>query len=352
MGLKAKVVQAYKPAGFIFAPSKCVYYPTLPDFQKALRAQEQATALLDSQVITDLDIDGNLIGTEDMFGDAAPLRLSRNAFSDLCRLSKIGESFVKRRSLINENLTLALMRDCINHEFRDGDYKLLVNTTDRRVESIVEADSHAHLSNAKALEYALSVQNGLTLSQAWIDGASARFALLDKQRPATVRVGDVVHFGVSIKSYLSKGTGFFDVIDYNERLVCSNGMLRTSNGAIEEVPMVSDIRFNLQRAILGSHKRSSNLAPRLQFAATKLLTAEDVRDVRKFLEDSVNGGSPKFAQKIIERATKDSVAEGRDACEPTLWNFVNAVTEAAHDTDSLTRRDTLESMGYNLLTLI
>lgn len=349
MSLKDKVKVALNRSGFEFARASTVHYSTLPDFQKALKSQEQATALLDSQIVTDLDIDGNLLGTEEP--GMEPLRLSRDAFSDLCRLSKIGESFAKRRATLNENLTLALMRDCISHEFRDGDFRLVVNTEHRRVEGIVESKGYAHLPNAKALEYAMSTQESLTLSQAWIEGADTRFALLNKNRPTEVRKGDIVHFGVNVGSSLAKN-GMFAVTDYNERLVCTNGMLRRQEGMVARIPHSGDVRFNLQRAILTSHDRSGGLGAKMKTASTQLLTAANIRTLRQYLEDPKFGGSPSLSAKVTKAAMREATAEGRSEEEPTHWNFVNAVTAEAHETASMTKRESLEALGFSILSAI
>jgi hypothetical protein len=347
MALKDRVSSNVAVApGFNLAPIQTVRYSTLPDFQKALKAQETATTLLDSRIVTDIDIDGNLIGTdEDGF---APLRLSKNAFSDLCRHAKIGESFVKRRVDLNENLTLALMRDCISHEFRDGDFRLIVNTDARRVEGIVEAAGYVHLPNAKCLEYAMATQKDLALSQAWIEGAETRFALIDKKKPFEARKGDIINFGVSVGSFL-KNNGLFTVTDYNERLVCTNGMMRREEGLVANITHSGDLKFDLQRAVVTSHTRSSSIIGKIKESTTKLLRAEEIRKIRLSLTDTKLGGSPSFAMKITKAAMIEAEAEGRTAEEPTLWNFVNAVTAAAHDTSTLIRRTAYESMGYAVL---
>lgn len=46
---------------------------------------------------------------------------------------------------------------------------------------------------------------------------------------------------------------------------------------------------------------------------------------------------------------REANRENRQEEEVTLWNFVNGITEAAHEAPSLHRKVEIESLGYRTL---
>ena len=89
--------------------------------------------------------------------------------------------------------------------------------------------------------------------------------------------------------------------------------------------------------------------PAMEAAARHLLLEPEVDAIRKWLQHSKNGGSSSLDVKVVKSAMREALNEGKPEGEISLWNFVNGITEAAHDTDVLARRVELEAMGYKAL---
>jgi len=175
-----------------------------------------------------------------------------------------------------------------------------------------------------------------------------RMTVVDGLEQIEARVGDIVRFGVDVRNAIN-GDSATHVCDYNERLVCANGMRCTERGAQQHIRHVGDSHELVQQAVNASAERSKLLVPRIQAATEQYLTAPDLRRVKGYIGQPKNGGGPTLENKVVRMAVEESKKEGKGDGEITLWNVVNGVTEAAHDAKSLGRRTEIESLGYAVL---
>jgi hypothetical protein len=118
---------------------------------------------------------------------------------------------------------------------------------------------------------------------------------------------------------------------------------------MEKIRHVGDAEFEVQKAIVKSAQRAEAIAPMLVQAAGRLLTANEVRAVKRFVSDPQNGGSPKLDHQVTQVAMVEAVKEGRDEAEVTLWNFVNGITQLAKEPKSVHRMVELEGLAFKTL---
>lgn len=350
MGLKDKVrsgISTAAASGFQLIKPTAQRFTALEGFQQAVQDQADHATLIDASILQSVDIDGRIVGSG--YGSEDDFQLSHAAFSDLCHFCKIPVSFIKRRAVKNEALALEIISDCLAHEFGSGSGRsLVVDTKSGRVDGIVGTETYAPISNAEVLGYGLTASPDLDFASGWLEGPNMRFSTLLKGDATEAQVGDVVAFGSSIWNAVN-GDASVLIADYNERKVCTNGMIRRDAQHTERVIHRGDVGFGVQSAVVRSANRAAEVLPLIQAAAATLLEPSQVRAVRSFISDSKQGGSPSLDNKVVEAVVRESKQEGREEGEVTLWNFVNGITEAAHDTSSMNRRAELEGLGFRTL---
>ena len=352
MSLKDKVRHGLTPAtpgGFQLVRPPLHHFTAIEGMLTACKEQADNVTLIDASILENVDIDGRLIGSGKGADD--DLRLSHAAFGDLCHFAKVPVSFIKRRAKLNEALALEVLRDCISHEFQYGaDRQLVVDLRDHRIEGIVGAETYSPLGNAQVLDFAMTAMPGLEFTAGWLEGPRLRVSATSPEGTfeSPVKVGDIVKFGVDVHNSIN-GDQSCSVADYNHRLKCTNGMIGRDKTHCEHIVHRGDVQFNVQSAVVRAAERAPVMASIMQKAASTLLQPSEVRALRAWLKDPKNGGNPSLDGKVVEAAMREAQYEGREEDEVTLWNFVNGITEAAHDTKSLNRRSELEAMGYRTL---
>jgi hypothetical protein len=348
MNLKDQIRSGFSPdpiSGFALATPTLERFTNLESFQTAVIEQRESTHRLNADWLTGVDLDGKLDGT----GGHA-LHLSKAAFGDLCHFCKIPVSFAKQLSRENENLTLDLFSDRIRTTFHTNEDKVLViDSRTGRIEGITGRESYTPLANAEVLDYVLSSNTELEMSNAWLEGPKARMTFIDGKRSFEPSVGDVVHIGTSIQTS-TNGDSAVHICDYNERLVCTNGMTAKDRIHSERIIHRGDVAFNVQKAILNSKNRSSQMVPMMKAAVEQYLDVSDIQRIRTFIGDPKNNGNGSLEERAVGYALAESQRGGRDEGAVTLWDFVNGVTEAAHDTRTIHRRGELENLGYRVLS--
>jgi len=160
-----------------------------------------------------------------------------------------------------------------------------------------------------------------------------------------------VNLGISVENAIN-GNRSFLVDQYNERLVCTNGMLRRGRGHTSRIPHQGDIELKAQQAVVQAADQAIEMVPLMRHSAERLMMPDDIRKARRVIGDTTRGGGRSLSATVVQSAMRESATEGRQAEEVTLWNFVNGVTEAAHSAKSLQRRVQIESLGFDLLRTV
>jgi hypothetical protein len=303
----------------------------------AVKRQAGATELLDSDFLSGIDTDGR-IGGSDIF-------LSKAAFGDLCHFTHVPVSFIKKLAEEDDTLALDVISSRIATTFHQAGRKLVLNTEERRVEGIVSADVYSPLRNVEMVHYILGSSPDLVVSGGWLEGQNMRVTAVDNRHRVEVQKGDIVRFGVEGSNAIG-GDGSAIIVEYNERLVCTNGMRRAERGAIQRIMHRGDVQALTQKAVIGAVARATSLLPKLQASAKKYLNAADVHQMRRFVTDPKNGGGPTIAKRMVEGAVKTAQQFGRDDEHVVAWDMVNGITEAAHETKSIQRRAEVEGLAY------
>jgi hypothetical protein len=167
------------------------------------------------------------------------------------------------------------------------------------------------------------------------------------EKPVEVRKGDVVHVGVSIENAIH-GDRSLKVREYNERLVCTNGMTAVNEGSQVAIVHRGDIEFNAAQAIVQAATHAEEVLVRAGIAVDRYMFLNDVRAMQHYLTNAKAGGAGVSAT-ATRVAQEEAEKEGRAPEETTLWNWTNAVTEQAHGAPSLQRRVALEGLGHSVL---
>ncbi len=314
-----------------------------PDaFLKALKDQAGSTALIPgAKLSTEINLEGDVGKTGG--------RLSKAAFGDLCHWTKTPVSFVKRLARLDEGLALDVLATMIRSSFRTGPEKqLVIDVREGRIEGIVGKDTYSHVSNAEVVEWALSATPDLGMSQGWVFGPMMRMTCVSEQRKVEPVEGDIVRMGMTLQNAVH-GDCSARVSDYAFRLKCLNGMTAREHQHTEAIRHVGDVKFNVQKAIVGAADRSMHIAPYMMTAAKKLLGPEGIKAVRQWIAKPKSGGSPSLDDKATMIAQEEAMDEGRPAEEVTLWGFVNGITATAKDAKTINRQTELEALGYRTL---
>lgn len=347
MSLKAQLRKAItgggvQESGFHLTKPDVQHFKTADGLFKAVREQSDSIARVHANDdVRAIDCDGKVLGTD--------WHLSQAAFSDLCHWTGIPVSFIKVLAKVDEPQALDVVQTMLRSAFRPGVAKdLVIDTRYNRIEGIVGTDTYSPISNSDALEYALSASNDLTLSNGWMSGPNMRATVVSGKREEA-KVGDVVRFGVNLENALH-GDRSLKVAEYMERLSCTNGAISRDRGREVHIIHRGDVQFETQKAVVAAAYRSEQILPLIQRAATHLMGVEEIIQFGTFTKDTKNGGSETLWPKVVTQAKQEARDDGRKEEEVTLWNFVNAITQAAHDTTSLARRGELEAMGYKALS--
>lgn len=348
MGLKASLKAAMvgdqipDVGGFNLPKPTPIHFKNQEPFRKAIKEQADAIAIIDADdnVLNHVDIDGKL-GKGD-------LHLSQAAFGDLCHFSGVPVSFAKRLAKLDEPVALDVIEVCIRRSFHRGPPKsLIVDSRNGRIEGIVGKETYSPISNLDVLEAALASSADLHLSNGWIAGPNMRLTVISSDAKEA-QLGDVVRFGVSVENSLHGDRALF-IRDYSERLSCTNGATATDPEHVEQIIHRGDVHFECQKAVVMSAKRSEFILPLMRRAAVHLMGYEEINLFGAWTKDAKNGGNDTLWGVVKKEAKRAALDEGRTEEEVTLWNFVNGITQSAHDASTLGRRQELEAMGYKSL---
>jgi hypothetical protein len=334
--------------GFSFSQPSMKRFATLDGYTTALTQQKKDTLRLNADFLSGVTLDGHILD-KGMDSTTGNLRLSNAAFGDLCHFANVPVAFVKSMAKQSESLAMEMLDERIKTHFHGGDDKVFViDTANNRINGIVPINASQHLDNLDVLDMMTASNEGLEFSRGWMEGPKARMTFKDVTKPFEPAVGDVVHIGTAVTTGIN-GNQAVHVCDYTERLVCTNGMVAMDKGHSQRISNVGDVKFNVAQAVLTSGKRSMFMIPLMQAATSKFLDVSETRDIREFIAQPQNGGSPTLSDKVAEYALAESRVYGRDEGACTLWDFVNGVTEAAHGTKTINRRSELETMGFKVL---
>ena len=329
-------------AGFQLEKPTARHYTKHEPFREALKEQKETVVLLEADPVHEIGINGEVGGTD--------WRLSHAAFGDLCHFTKTPVSFVKSLAKDNEQLALDVLASRLRTKFHTGQEKLLVlDTRCGRVEGIVGKDSYSPISNLDVFDYTMTAAQGLEMSNGWVDGPNMRVTALQTRAAAIEpQKGDIVNAGISAENAIH-GDAAVVIMDYLERLVCINGLRARDSEHMERIVHRGDVEYHTQKAVVTSAARAELLAPAVKAAANHFLDDKSIDSIRTYLRSPRNGGSESLDASATRLAVREAVKEGRGTEEVSLWNFVNGVTESAHEAPSLPRRNEIESLGYRTL---
>jgi hypothetical protein len=328
--------------GFKLVKPKLHRFKNPDGFLKSLKEQAESIALIPGDKLdAEISIDGDVGKTG--------WRLSNAAFGDLCHWTRTPVSFIKRLAKIDEELALRVLAEMIGSSFYClPDKQLVIDVREGRIDGIVGMDSYAHVSNAEVVEWALSATPDLGMSQGWTFGPTMRVTCISEQRKAEPVKGDIVKMGMTLQNAVH-GDCSVKVSDYAFRLACLNGLVAREHQHTESIRHVGDVKFNVQKAIVGAANRSEHMIPYMEAAAKTLLGPVGIKHIRKWVGDSKAGGSPSLDDKVTQIAQEEAHDEGRAPEEVTLWNFVNGITASAKDAKTINRQTELEAFGYRTL---
>ncbi len=316
-------------------------------FREALERQKESVVALDCREfgrngLEKIGLNGEVEGTD--------YKLSKAAFGDLCNFAKIPVGFIKRLANSNPEQALEVVSSMLDVEFHRGARKaMVVDTTAKRIEGIVGAETYKAISNADVFDYVASVSEGTQFTKGWLQGPMMRTTFVNGDRPVEPQKGDIVQLGASVESAIN-GDMSVKIASYCERLVCSNGMTRKDNKHTAVIRHAGDVDFNVQRAAVQCVQSADSFLHLMETAASQPIDSpESLDDMMAFIADSRNGGSEKLLRTSLSVAKEEAYTEGRDAGELTLWNMVNGVTAAAKHTNGVKAQARTEQLGFDLM---
>jgi hypothetical protein len=340
--LKASVTGKDAEAGFRLPRPVPLHFKTVDGFHKAIKAQTEAMATVPgNDAVKMIDADGHVLGTD--------WQLSHAAFNDLCHWSRIPVTFIRLLAQVDEPQALDVVQTMLRSVFKSGvDKSLIIDSRENRIEGIVGTDTYSPISNEDVLNFAMSTAEGLVMTNGWLSGPHMRLTIVSAKL-LEAKVGDAVRFGVNVENALH-GDRSLKIADYMERLRCTNGAIsRDKGGEVHIVHRGEDVEYDTQKAIVHASQRAEELLPRIRSAAEQLMLPNEIGLFAAFTKDNKQGGAESLWPKVVKQAKQEALDDGRKEEEVTLWNLVNGITQAAHDTPSLTRRGELEAMGYRAL---
>jgi hypothetical protein len=173
-----------------------------------------------------------------------------------------------------------------------------------------------------------------------------------------VKVGDPVTWGVQIKNS-EVGAGTLSISGFVLRLICTNGMVSTSELNARHVGRRLDGEGIFTDETLAADDSAFWLAARdtlkaaisetrfEEIVATLRDTTETERMIRPVEASKVLGKT----FELTEHETEEVLRHLFTANDLTQWGALNAITRTAQDVDSFDRQAELETIGWNVANM-
>jgi hypothetical protein len=168
-----------------------------------------------------------------------------------------------------------------------------------------------------------------------------------------VKVGDVVQWGVQIKNS-EVGSGQFEIENFLNRLICTNGMIVSSVFSARHVG--KRLGENLSDEAIRADDKAFWLAARDELKAA--CNQESFDAVLATLRNATDGAIITAPIAATERLAKTfELSDGEKEAvltqlasngDFTRWGALNAITAAAKNVDSFDRRVELEELGWTV----
>ncbi len=333
-------VSAVAEDGLKLATHVTTHYKGVDQFARALHEQKKAIEFQPANGLKGVTEEGYIMGSN--------LRLTEDAFNDLCHATRTPVSFIKALSRRNPRLALEAVSEMVASMFNGDANLLIVDSRDNLVSNIVGKDGYNPTTTADILEWTLSAGD-YEMTNGWVCGPHSRFTVVAPKSDFEPRKGDIVHHGVSVNNALYSDV---EIGSYFERLVCTNGMTARdaqSSQRVSHAGNLEDLQIAIQAALVGVTAHAHVLQNASMQAASHLMLAQQVRAVRNWIREPTNGGGQRLDTQVVTKAIQEAKDEGRAEDEVTLWNFVNGINYQAHAATALNKRVSLESMAHNAL---
>ena len=282
---------------------------------------------------TDIMIPGNVGLTEDgtvKFYDNAGMQqetdMTEHAFTQICTAVGVPASDVRR--CIENGMQMLRLYNGVVHAQVTSRYNVFDHA------EVMHGIYEAVNDPAIAGQY--------EANQAFMSPDKLHIRFVDFNHPLTVG-GDVLHAGFTVSSN-NVGSGALAIKYFLYRFVCKNGMVKIQNGGMMyRQTHLGDFKaagVSLFRDIVEQVKSVSQVTTKqIELAEKKLLTNYELETYMKQAQRELHIG-----QKGVDRL-KDLV---QNTYDPTLWGFLNSVTEAAQDY-TLDTRLTMEQWSGQVL---
>lgn len=327
--------------GFDFADTEFRAFSDEGMFRQALHDQSASTALQSCAALEGVSIDGTAHGMG--------VRLTKAAFGQLCHASGLPVAYVEALARRDEQLALDIVMEAVQSGLRRKAPKsLVVNTATGIASALVDTDGYELISNETILDLALSSGRNIELNRGYLEGPNARITVVDPSRTLEPRLGDVIQIGTELTTNVGADS-LIVAQSYNERLRCLNGMVVRDKAYGESFNAKTGTVDDLPAMILRTVASGERVGPLMRAGARQILDEDGIVRITRYLGSEQNGGGRKLLAHAIDGAQREARAEGRDDAELTVWNFANAVTDAAKSAPSLTRQAELESLGFKVL---
>jgi hypothetical protein len=316
-------------------------------FHTALKQQKEGLALIDAaDVLSGLDLDGRVADTD--------FRFTKAAFGDLCHISRgtgrtgLPTVWLKQLAKRNDALALQIVQEHIDAHIPGAERQLVVDTEHGHVLGLVGKNSYHLVHNFDIFDWAMS-SRGFKFSNGWLSGGRMRLTCLRDNFVIEPQKGDVVRVGMNCENAIN-GESRFNITDYCERLVCTNGMVSRQGAHTTSLRHTSpNLHELVPDAILAASTRSESMKPLIDVSAKVMLDEDGHRRIGRYIENPNNGGSPKLLSAATTVAVQYARMMGRDEDDISIWDYVNGVTETAHTAPSLKRRTDIETLGFKVL---
>ena len=249
-----------------------------------------------------------------------------------------------------------LLDQNINTLFRRSNEKRLIRTLGPQCRAVL-SPSYRILDNYSFLGAVLPMLAQLPdakLNEAYLTETHLHISLVFQSAQGYVKPGDPVRYGVMLANS-EVGMGSLSVWSFIHRLVCSNGLVVTENDGpgvrrvhlgkrmedLTKLPSDREVWLeygDVVRATADS-RRLPQILHRLQIAAQS--------PIMDAPEDAVEKLAKRFqlTKDEGERVLNQYIA-GSDL---STWGLVNAITEAAKESDTIQRRVEMQTIGGRLL---
>ena len=249
-----------------------------------------------------------------------------------------------------------LLDQNLNTLFRRSNEKRLIRTLGNSCRAVL-SPSYRILDNYSFLGAVLPMLAQLPdakLNEAYLTETHLHISLVFQSAQGYVKPGDPVRYGVMLANS-EVGMGSLSVWSFIHRLVCSNGLVVTEADGpgvrrvhlgkrmedLTKLPNDREVWLEYGDVVQSTadNRRLPQILHRLQLAAQTPIMDEP--------EEAVEKMAKKFqlTKDEGERVLSRYIA-GSDL---STWGLVNAVTEAAKESESITRRVELQTIGGRLL---